>query len=87
MSYSHVHPLFQGTDQVFSSHCEKTGAVVDRNKLGSSSKGWNNLYILQLLILLAVLVVVIFLWRQGEGVSILRAHPYAWADRPVIRNQ
>ena len=72
MSYSHVHSLPQGTDQVFSSHCEKTGAVVDRNKPGSSSKGRNNLYILQLLILLAVLVVVIFLWRQGEGVSILR---------------
>ena len=72
MSYSHVHSLPQGTDQVFSSHCEKTGAVVDRNKPGSSSKGRNNLYILQLLILLAVLVVVVFLWRQGEGVSILR---------------
>ena len=78
MSYSHVHSLPQGTDQVFSSHCEKTGAVVDRNKLVSSSKGRNNLYILHLLILLAVLMVVVFLWRQGEGVSILRAHPYAW---------
>ena len=78
MSYSHVHSLPQGTDQVFSSRCEKTGAVVGRNKLDSSSKGGNNLYILQLLILLAVLMVVVFLWRQGEGVSILRAHPYAW---------
>jgi hypothetical protein len=78
MSYSHVHPLPQGADQVFSIHWEKTGAVVDRNKLGSSSKGQNNLYILQPLILLAVLMVVIFLWRQGDGVSILRAHPYAW---------
>ena len=78
MSYSHVHSLPQGTDQVFSSHCEKTEAVVDRNKLDNSSKGRNNLYILQLLILLAVLMVVVFLWRQGEGVSILRAHPYAW---------
>ena len=78
MSYSQVHSLSQGTDQVFSSHCKKTGTVVDRNKLGSSSKSRNNLYILQLLILLAVLMVVVFLWRQGEGVSILRAHPYAW---------